>query len=220
MRNRILNGNEPSAARAAAYDCAGVAWGGRRRLGVSAALAVLLAMAAAGTAAGQAVLPHTVSARPAFAAAAMVPGPAAAPSSAVAASAAMATSGGQAFAIEATGAVVGSLLGFSTIYLSRDRCEVEDLGCNLETVFGGIVLGTAGATAGAWLAGRAGDTDPSLAGAAIGSVVGVGAGIGLWHLFTEELDIVNEPFAAALTYSFAQGVATALGSRLVRRLRR
>src|SRR5690606_30833023 len=146
-----------------------------------AVMTAIAALAVAGTAAAQAVLPHTVSARPEFAAVVVVPGPgpvaetpaAAASSEAVAMSrgqafigasgeTAMATSGGQAVAIEAAGAVAGSMLGFSTIYLSRDRCEVEDLSCNLETVFGGIVLGTAGATTGAWLAGRAGDTEPSL----------------------------------------------------------
>ena len=63
----------------------------------------------------------------------------------------------------------------------------------------------------------AGDTDPSLLGASLGAIAGAGVGVGLWHLFTEELDIGNSPLIAVLTYSTAQGLASALGSRLLHR---
>lgn len=127
-------------------------------------------------------------------------------------------SGAHSFLIEAAGGVGGSLLGFGAIYFANDSCDVDDLGCTLESVFTGIAIGTATSAAGTWLAGRAGKTDPSLLGAALGAVVGVGAGVGLWHLFTEELDVGNRRIAAALSYSAAQGITAAAGSRLLRRI--
>jgi hypothetical protein len=124
----------------------------------------------------------------------------------------------QAFAIEAAGGIAGSLLGFGLVLLGEDDCGVEDLGCHLENAFFGIALGTLGSAAGTYLAGRAFDTRPSGAGATLGAVVGAAAGIGTWHLFTEELDLVNRTEAAVAVYAATQGVMAALGSRLVRAL--
>ena len=130
-----------------------------------------------------------------------------------------APSSGGAFLIETVGGAAGSLLGFGLLYLIGNDCDVEDLGCNLEHAFGGIALSTATAAGGAYLAGRLADTQPSGVGAVLGSVAGAAAGIGMWHLFTEELDLVNNDLAAALSYSVTQGVVTALGSRIGRALR-
>src|SRR5688500_7998840 len=125
----------------------------------------------------------------------------------------------QAFAIEAAGGVAGSLVGFGLVYLvDDDDCSVEDLACNLENAFLGIALATVGAAAGTYLAGRAADTLPSLPGAALGAVAGAAAGIGTWHFFTEELDVVNNTEAAVVVYALTQGIVTALGSRLARAL--
>jgi hypothetical protein len=128
-------------------------------------------------------------------------------------------SGGESFALEAAGGIAGSLLGFGVIYFSNDRCGVEDLGCTLESVFTGMVLGTVASAAGTYFAGKAGNTDPSLLGASLGAVAGAGAGVGLWALFTEQLDVGNKQIAAAVSYTVTQGLVTALGSRLMRRLR-
>ena len=127
--------------------------------------------------------------------------------------------GGASFAIEAAGGIGGSLLGFGLVYLLGNDCDVEDLGCNLETAFGAMALGTAVSAGGAYLAGRLADTQPSGVGAVLGSVAGAAAGVGLWHLFTEELDLVNNDKAAVLSYSVAQGIVTALGSRIGRAIR-
>lgn len=124
----------------------------------------------------------------------------------------------QAFAIEAAGGIAGSLLGFGIVYLGEEDCSVEDLGCHLENAFLGIVLGTIGSATGAYVAGRTFDTRPSGAGATLGAVAGAAAGIGTWHLFTEELDLVNRTEAAVAVYVITQGVFAALGSRLVRAL--
>lgn len=126
---------------------------------------------------------------------------------------------GQAFLVEAAGGVAGSLLGFGLVYLMGNDCDVEDLACNLEHAFGGIALSTATSAAGTYLAGRLGDTQPSGFGAILGSAAGAAAGIGMWHLFTEELDLINNDLAATLSYSVTQGIVTALGSRIGRALR-
>jgi CDP-diglyceride synthetase len=130
------------------------------------------------------------------------------------------TTGISAFGAEALGASVGSALGFGLIYLAReDDCGVEDLSCNLESAAIAIAVGTAGAAAGDYLAGKLFGTKPSVTGAIVGAVAGVAAGIGTWHLFTEELDLVNNPEAATATYVITQGIVTALGSRLVRAIK-
>jgi hypothetical protein len=124
-----------------------------------------------------------------------------------------------AFAYEALGGALGSLAGFGIGYaLFADDCEAEDLSCELQGAGFTIAISAATAAAGSHIAGRAFDTDPSLPGAVVGSVIGAVAGIGAWHLVTEDLDIVSDIVPAALTYSVVHGVFTALGSRLARRL--
>lgn len=123
-----------------------------------------------------------------------------------------------AFAIEAAGGTLGSLIGFGAVLLGEDDCGVEDLGCHIENAFLGIALGTLGSAAGSYVAGRAFDTRPSGAGATLGAVVGAAAGLGAWHLFTEELDFVNSTETAVVFYALTQGIFAALGSRLVRSL--
>ena len=130
------------------------------------------------------------------------------------------TTGVSAFGAEALGASVGSALGFGLIYLSqKDECDVEDLSCNLSNAALGIAVGTAGAAVGDYLAGKLFDTRPSVTGAVIGALAGAAAGIGTWHLFTEDLDLVNKSQAATGVYVITQGVVTALGSRIVRALK-
>ena len=127
--------------------------------------------------------------------------------------------GARAFAIEAAGATAGSLLGFGVVYLARDSCGVEDLGCTIKRAGLGIGLSTVGAAAGNHIAGRLGETNPSGWGAVLGAVVGAAAGVGAWHLFTEELDVANNPAAAIAVYAVTQGLITAAGSRLASRSR-
>jgi hypothetical protein len=125
----------------------------------------------------------------------------------------------QAFAIEAAGGMVGSAVGFGSVLLLKgDDCDTEDLGCYIETASVALVASTITSAAGTYIAGRAFDTRPSGAGAMIGALAGAAAGLGTWHLFTEELDFVNKTEAAALIYAITQGLTSALGSRIVRAL--
>jgi hypothetical protein len=126
--------------------------------------------------------------------------------------------GARAFLVETAGGVGGSLLGFGLLFLQGDDCG-EDLGCTLRHAFEAVALGTVASAGGAYLAGRLADTQPSGVGAVLGAVVGVAAGVGLWHLFTEDLDVVNNERAAVLSYTVTQGVFTALGSRIGSALR-
>lgn len=127
--------------------------------------------------------------------------------------------GASALATEAAGATIGSLIGFGAVYLTREGCDADDLGCVLERVSVGLVLSTVGAAAGAHLAGNWRDTQPSGWGATLGAIVGAAGGLGAWHLFTEELDISNDPAVAILGYSLTQGIFTAIGSRIGKAMR-
>jgi hypothetical protein len=123
--------------------------------------------------------------------------------------------GTQAFLIESAGGVSGSLLGFGLVYLAASDCG-EDLSCTLQQAFGAVALGTVASAGGAYLAGRLAETQPSGVGALLGAVAGAAGGIGLWHLITEELNLVVSDEAAVLSYTITQGMVTALGSRLAR----
>jgi hypothetical protein len=122
-----------------------------------------------------------------------------------------------AFAYEALGGAAGSMAGFGIGYaLFSGDCVTEELTCLLESAALTLLVSAVGAVAGSHAAGRAFDTEPSLTGATIGSLAGVLAGIGAWHLVTEDLDFVHDRVPAIMTYAGVHGVVTALGSRLVR----
>ena len=125
---------------------------------------------------------------------------------------------GRSFAIEAAGGTLGSLLGFGAVYVAGNECEGEDLVCNLRSAFTAVVLGTVGSATGAYLAGRAFDTEPSALGATLGAVAGAAGAIGVVHLLTEELNAINGRGVELASYVVTQGLITALGSRIVRSL--
>lgn len=128
--------------------------------------------------------------------------------------------GGAAFVVEALGATAGSLAGFSLIYLTnKDDCDPEDLECTLETGALALATSTVGAAVGNILAGNAAHTRPSGWGAAIGAIAGSVAGIGTWHLFTEEINVSDSAAFAIAVYAVTQGIVTALGSRIGAALR-
>jgi hypothetical protein len=125
-------------------------------------------------------------------------------------------SGASAFAIEAAGATVGSLAGVTLgLAVSRiDRCDSEDLACILSGLSVGGVGGVVGATVGTLIVGRQFNTRPSTAGAIVGSIVGVAAGLGVVHLMTEEATIKLGRISGVLVFSATQGLVTAVGSRI------
>ena len=125
-------------------------------------------------------------------------------------------SGATAFAIEAAGGTVGSIVGVTLgIAIARiDDCDNEDLACLLSGLSIGGVGGVVGATLGTVLVGRQFNTRPSTAGAIVGSLAGAAAGIGVVHLLTEEANMRLERVGSLLVFSVTQGVVTALGSRI------
>jgi predicted RNA-binding protein with PUA-like domain len=124
-----------------------------------------------------------------------------------------------AFVVEAAGGIAGSFTGFGLVYALGDRCAGEDLACEIRTAGGAIAAGTVVSALGTYWAGKAFDTNPSGLGAALGSIAGAAAGIGAWHLMTEELDVVKSDAGAIITYGVVQGLMSALGSRVVRALK-
>jgi hypothetical protein len=125
-------------------------------------------------------------------------------------------SGGGSFLIEAAGGIVGSLAGFGLVYSTVDECDSEDLVCNFGHAGAAVGVATAGATGGVYLAGRLGGTNPSMVGAALGALAGAAAGLGMAHVVTEELNLVNSDAGAIITYGITQGIVAALGSRIAR----
>ena len=129
--------------------------------------------------------------------------------------------GAAAWGIEAVGGTLGSLAGFGAgILLAEDQDCEDDLQCELTQAGVAVGLATMGATLGNWAIGRAADTGPSFAGAAVGSLVGAAAGIGVVKLL-DEMDSSSSPSQGAIVVGFSvtQGVLTALGSRIGAALR-
>jgi hypothetical protein len=128
---------------------------------------------------------------------------------------------GAKFAIEALGGTVGSLAGFGAgvLVAGLDECDNESLLCILEDVAITVGGSTVGSGLGAWGAGRLGSTRPSGLGAALGSLAGAAAGLGLVHLLSEELDLNPGDGVLLLSYAVTQGVLAALGSRLIAAIR-
>ena len=125
-------------------------------------------------------------------------------------------SGVSAFVIEAAGGTLGSVAGVALgLAAARiDSCDSEDLACILSGLSVGGLGGVVGATLGTVVVGRSFDTRPSTAGAIVGSVVGVAAGLGVVHIITEEASTRLGRVGGVLVFSTTQGLLTALGSRI------
>jgi hypothetical protein len=129
--------------------------------------------------------------------------------------------GARRFAVEAAGGVLGSAVG-ATVGLAAfrvDKCPVDD---DVKCVLGRLSLTGAtsvvGATLGVVLLGRAQDTEPSIGGAFIGSVAGAAAGAGLLSATSGSRTGTSGRITSVVLYSLAQGVVTAVGSRLGARI--
>jgi hypothetical protein len=127
---------------------------------------------------------------------------------------------GSAYAIEATGGVLGSAfgIGVGVAVVRPDECDAENLECILRGVGAVGLVGALTAPLGSYAAGRAFDTQPSPWGAFLGSVAGLAAGVGVIKLVDEAGGRV-EGAGAVIAVSLTHGVVTALGSRLVAGLR-
>jgi len=123
--------------------------------------------------------------------------------------------GPSAFLVETAGATVGSAAGFGlALALSKPGECGDDLACTLEKIGLSLIVSAGGAAVGDIVAGNMADTRPSAPGAIAGSLAGIAAGIGVVHLFSEELDLTQSDAALFVTYSLTQGIVTALGSRI------
>lgn len=124
--------------------------------------------------------------------------------------------GSSAFLIETAGATLGSAAGFGiALAISRpDECSGDDLACVLQKIGVSLLVSAGSATAGDLVVGNMSHTRPSAPGAFIGSLAGIAAGVGFVHLLSEELDLTRSDATLFVSYSFAQGVVTALGSRI------
>jgi hypothetical protein len=127
-------------------------------------------------------------------------------------------SGLTSFLIEAASASAGSYAGFSIGAAATNECGIDDLECDIGRVAAATGVATLGAASGAYLVGKWAGTEPSGVGAIVGAVAGAAAGFGAWHFVREEVNVNTSNTGSRVIYSVTQGLVTALGSRLFRRL--
>jgi hypothetical protein len=120
-----------------------------------------------------------------------------------------------AFVIEGTAAIAVSTLSLGVAVMSIDKCG-EDLGCGIGVVGLGLLGAAVAAPVADVVVGRAFNTKPSAVGAALGSIVGSAAAIGLVYLITDVGGFRNVP-EVIVAYAIPHGIVTALGSRLFAR---
>lgn len=119
-----------------------------------------------------------------------------------------------AWASEAAGGTLGSLAGFGLgVLIVDDECG-DDIECILTDVAAVVGLASAGSALGTVALGGAADTEPSLAGAAIGALAGAFAGLGMLKVVEEIDPRLDDGLAAAITFSLSQGMVAAIGSRI------
>jgi hypothetical protein len=123
-----------------------------------------------------------------------------------------------AFALEALGASVGSLIGMGIVALAT-KCGVDDLGCVIATVTAGGAAGAAGAAVGTMLVARHTGSSRSAGGAVAGAIVGTGIGLGIHYLLNRESDRNLGDMITIPIFVLAQGTFAALGSRFAGRKR-
>ena len=122
-----------------------------------------------------------------------------------------------AFAIEATAASAGSLVGIGIVGLAH-RCGVEDLACLI------LKAGVSGATGalGAAIAHHAAagytGTRRSFGGALLGAVLGTGVGVGVHWLLNQGTERnLDDPWVVVPIFTLSQGLVATLGSRTLAR---
>lgn len=118
------------------------------------------------------------------------------------------------FVLEGLGGAVGSLAGIGVVALAA-HCGHEDLGCVILNVGAGGALGAVGATIGTTLVARHTKSARSVAGAALGALVGTGVGLGLHYAFNHSSDRNLGDAVTVPLFVISQGAFSALGSRLL-----
>ena len=127
-----------------------------------------------------------------------------------------ATSSAESFFVEAAGGVLGSGLGAGIVLLSTS-CGGDDLGCGILKIGSAGLVGAIGATLGTTLAARHTGSRRSVVGAALGAVVGTGAGLTIQYFVTRGRASTLGDRTAAPIIIVSQGIVSAIGSRLVGR---
>ncbi len=123
---------------------------------------------------------------------------------------------GRAFAVEALGASVGSLIGIGIVALAT-KCGVDDLACGITRTVAGGAAGAAGAAIATVLVTRQTGSSRSAGGAIVGAIVGTGVGLGIHYLLNRESDRNLGDLVTIPIFTLSQGILAALGSRVAAR---
>ena len=116
--------------------------------------------------------------------------------------------------LEALAGTSGAAVGIAAVAL-LSRCGVDDLGCDMATAGAAGLAGVAGATLGTTLAARYTGSRRSAGGAALGALVGTAVGLGVHYAVNRNSDRNIGDAGVYAIFALTQGVAAAVGSRLV-----
>jgi hypothetical protein len=113
--------------------------------------------------------------------------------------------------LEALGGSVGSAVGIGLVLLSE--CGVDDLACEILTVGVAGVAGVTGATLGTALVARQTGARHSTMGAVAGAVLGTGVGLGVHYLLNRNSDRNLGDMIVVPIFAISQGLFAAIGGR-------
>lgn len=118
------------------------------------------------------------------------------------------------FLAEAGAGAIGSAVGIVAggLLLRPDACGSDDIACQLNRLSGVAATAALGSAAGTLLMANHLETPSSVLGAAVGSVVGVVAGVGVARLL-EDAGAGDSRVAVIIEVAVVNGLLTAAGSR-------
>jgi hypothetical protein len=115
-------------------------------------------------------------------------------------------------ALEALGGSLGSAAGIGLVVLISD-CGVDDLACDILTAGAAGVAGVVGATVGTALVARQTGARYSVAGAALGAILGTAVGLGVHYLVNSNSDRNLDDAIVLPIFAISQGLFAAIAGR-------
>jgi hypothetical protein len=114
--------------------------------------------------------------------------------------------------LEALGGSLGSAAGIGVVVLVSD-CGVDDLACDIVRAGAAGAAGVVGATLGTALLARQTGARHSVAGAALGAILGTAVGLGVHYLVNSNSDRNLDDGIVLPIFAISQGVFAAIGGR-------
>jgi hypothetical protein len=114
--------------------------------------------------------------------------------------------------LEVLGGSLGSAAGIGAVLLISD-CGPDDLGCEIVSVIVAGAAGVLGATLGTALVARQTGAKHSVAGAALGAILGTAVGLGVHYLVNRNSDRNLGDAVVVPIFALSQGFFAAIAGR-------